>query len=113
MSYQPVDHVLRTVEKAGANELSYEFYSFIFKKSWGELNDNCRRVLLGMRQFEGNPTADALSYTVNISGDIFYTAATILVQRSLLNVVVGVSDARYSLHPLTRYFINADIAAGW
>jgi hypothetical protein len=113
MSYQPVDHVLRTVEKAGASELSYEFYSFIFKKSWSELNDNCRKVLMGMRQFEGNPTADALSYTVNMSEDIFYAAATIVVQRSLLNVVVGVREARYSLHPLTRYFINADIAASW
>jgi hypothetical protein len=113
MSYQPVERVLGIVEKAGASELSYEFYSFIFKKSWGELNDDCRKVLVGMRHFEGNPTADALSYTVGMGDETFYAAATILVQRSLLNVAVGSREARYSLHPLTRYFINADIAAGW
>ncbi len=113
MSYQPIDLVLGTIEKAGANELSYEFYSFIFKKSWNELDDRCRRVLVAMRHFEGNPMADAVRYTVEMDEATFYSAATVLVQRSLLNVVVSAKDARYSLHPLTRYFINADIAAGW
>ena len=113
MSYQPVGHVLATVEKAGASEVSYEFYSFIFKKSWSELSDDCRQVLVGMRHFEGNPTGDSLIYTVSMGEDAFYAAATTLAQRSLLNVVVGSKEARYSLHPLTRYFINADIAAGW
>jgi hypothetical protein len=113
MSYQPVKHVLGTLEQAGASKVSYEFYSFIFKKSWSELNDDCRTILVGMRLFEANPTADTLSYSVNMSEDVFYAAATILVQRSLLNVAVDPREARYSLHPLTRYFINADIVAGW
>lgn len=113
MSYQPIGLVLGTIEKAGANELSYEFYSFIFKKSWNELNDRCRRVLVAMRHFEGSPIADAVRYTVDMDEATFYSAATVLVQRSLLSVVVSAKDARYSLHPLTRYFINADIAAGW
>jgi len=66
-----------------------------------------------MRHFEGNPTADAVRHTVDMSEDVFYSAATILVQRSLLSVAVNTMEARYSLHPLTRYFINTDIAAGW
>jgi hypothetical protein len=113
MNYQPVDHVLKVIEKAGINELSYGFYSFIFRKCWDELDARSRRVLVAMRHFEGNPTADAVRHTVDMGEEVFYPAATVLVQRSLLNVAVDARQARYSLHPLTRYFINTDIASGW
>jgi hypothetical protein len=114
MYYQPVDYVLKVIEKAGINKISYDFYSFIFRKSWDELDAGSRRLLVAMRYFEGNPTADAVQHTVGMDEDTFYSVATVLIQRSLLNVaVVDGKEARYSLHPLTRYFINTDIAAGW
>jgi hypothetical protein len=113
MQYQPADHVLRLIEKAGLNNLSYEFYSFIFMKSWKELDVRSRKLLVAMLQFEGNPTADLLRSTSGMGEDIFYSAATELVQRSLLSVVIRAQKARYSMHPLTRYFISTDIAAKW
>lgn len=113
MYYQPVSNILRVIEEAGINKLSYEFYSFLFKRCWSDLNGQSRKILVAMRRFVGAPTADALRHTVDMSEDSFYSAATVLVQRSLLSVEVGGQEARYSLHPLTRYFINTDIAAGW
>jgi hypothetical protein len=113
MYYQPVDSILRVIEEAGINKLSYDFYSFLFRRCWGDLNAQSRKVLVAMRRFMGTPTAGALRHTVDMGEDSFYSAAAVLVQRSLLSVEVGAREARYSLHPLTRYFINTDIAAGW
>jgi hypothetical protein len=113
MYYQPVNSILRVIEEAGITKLSYEFYSFIFRRCWSDLDSQSRKVLVAMRRFLGAPTADALRHTVDMSENIFYSAATVLVQRSLLSVEVDSQEARYSLHPLTRYFINTDIAAGW
>jgi NB-ARC domain len=41
MDYQPVDQVLRVIEEAGFNDLSYEFYSFLFRRTWDELDGAC------------------------------------------------------------------------
>lgn len=112
MDYQPVDQVLRVIEEAGFNDLSYEFYSFVFRRTWNELAAPARKVLVAMRHFEGKPTAEAIEYTVDMTDDEFYPAATMLVRRSMLAVALG-SEVRYSLHPLTRYFVNTDIASRW
>jgi len=113
MFYQPVEQVLKVLENAGFNHLSYEFYSFIFQKCWNELDGAARRILVAMRHFEGSPTAEALRYTVDMKDDAFYSAATTLVRRSLLSVSMEHQQARYSMHPLTKYFLNTDIAASW
>jgi hypothetical protein len=113
MLYQPVEYTLRTIEKAGINKASYEFYSYIYKNSWSELDGPSRKVLLAMQNFESNPTAEGLLFTADMQEDDFYTAVADLIRRSLVNFIAGPSEAQYSLHPLTRYFINTDIAAGW
>ncbi|MFD6968531.1 NB-ARC domain-containing protein [Streptomyces sp. NPDC059979] len=112
MDYQPVEQVLRVVEEAGFNDLSYAFYSFLFRRIWDELDGPARKVLVAMRHFEGNPTASAIQHTANVIDDEFYPATARLGQRSMLVMTRG-REARYSLHPLTRYFINTDIVARW
>ncbi|WP_406164563.1 NB-ARC domain-containing protein [Streptomyces sp. NBC_00996] len=112
MDYQPVEQVLRVVEEAGFNNLSYEFYSFLFRRIWDELDGPARKVLVAMRHFEGNPTASAIQHTANVIDDEFYSATARLGQRSML-AMMGGREVRYSLHPLTRYFINTDIVARW
>jgi hypothetical protein len=66
-----------------------------------------------MQNFESNPTAEGLLFTADMQEDDFYSAVAGLIRRSLVNFIAGPSEAQYSLHPLTRYFINTDIAAGW
>lgn len=112
MDYQPVEQVLRVVEEAGFNDLSYAFYSFLFRRIWDELDGPARKVLVAMRHFEGNPTASAIQHTANVIDDEFYPATARLGQRSMLAMTRG-REARYSLHPLTRYFVNTDIVARW
>ncbi|GGO59382.1 ATP-binding protein [Streptomyces lasiicapitis] len=112
MDYQPVEQVLRVIEEAGFNDLSYAFYSFLFRRIWDELDGPARKVLVAMRHFEGNPTASAIQHTANVIDDEFYPATARLGQRSMLVMTRG-REARYSLHPLTRYFINTDIVARW
>ena len=112
MDYQPVSQVLRVIEEAGFNDLSYEFYSFLFRRTWDELDGAARKVLVAMRHFEGRPTAAAIQATARMTDNEFYPAIARLGQRSMLAMTVG-NKARYSLHPLTRYFINTDIVARW
>lgn len=112
MDYQPVEQVLRVIEEAGFNDLSYEFYSFLFRRTWDELGSSARKVLVAMRHFEGNPTAAAIQQTADMTDDEFYPAAARLGQRSMLAMTTD-REPRYSLHPLTRYFINTDIVARW
>lgn len=112
MDYQPVEQVLRVVEEAGFNNLSYEFYSFLFRRIWDGLDSASRKVLIAMRYFEGNPTVSALQYTADMVDDEFYSAVAKLGQRSMITMEMD-HEARYSLHPLTRYFINTDIVARW
>ncbi|MEY9934420.1 hypothetical protein ABH926_009088 [Catenulispora sp. GP43] len=112
MDYEPIEQVLRVVEEAGFNDLSYEFYSFMFRRTWKELDGPARKVLVAMRLFEGNPTAGAVKYTADMADQEFYRAAAMLVRRSMLSLVGG-QDERYTLHPLTRYFISTDVASRW
>ncbi|MEU5001514.1 NB-ARC domain-containing protein [Streptomyces sp. NPDC021622] len=112
MDHRPVEQVLRVVEEAGFTDLSYAFYSFLFRRIWDELDGPARKVLVAMRHFEGNPTASAIQHTANVIDDEFYPATARLGQRSMLAMTRG-REARYSLHPLTRYFINTDIVARW
>ncbi|MFI1176696.1 NB-ARC domain-containing protein [Streptomyces melanogenes] len=113
MDYQPVEQVLRVIEEAGFNSLSYAFYSFLFRRIWHELDDAARKVLVAMRHFEGNPTASAIQHTADMVDADFYPAIARLGQRSMLTMASGGRESRYSLHPLTRYFINTDIVARW
>jgi hypothetical protein len=112
MDYQPVKQVLRVIEEAGFNDLSYEFYSFLFRRTWDHLDGPARKVLVAMRHFEGRPTAAAIQHTANMIDDEFYPAAAKLGQRSMVTMTTD-REARYSLHPLTRYFINTDIVKRW
>ena len=74
MDYQPVDQVLRVIEEAGFNDLSYEFYSFLFRRTWDELDGAARKVLVAMRHFEGRPTAAAIQATAEMTDNEFYPA---------------------------------------
>lgn len=112
MDYQPVGQVLRIIEEAGYNEVSYGFYSFVFRRTWSGLDLSARKVLVGMRHFEGSPTALAIMATVGMGDDEFYRAVSVLGRRSMIDMIVG-HEVRYSLHPLTRYFVNTDIAERW
>jgi SEFIR domain/NB-ARC domain len=112
MDYQPVEQVLRVIEEAGFNDLSYEFYSFLFQRTWGELDGAARKVLVAMRHFDGPPTAGAIQATAGMTDNEFYPAIAKLGQRSMLAMTTG-SETRYSLHPLTKNFINTDIVSRW
>lgn len=112
MDYQPVEQVLRVIEEAGFNDLSYEFYSFLFQRTWEELDGVARKVLIAMRHFDGHPTAGAIQATAAMTDNEFYPAIAKLGQRSMLAMTTG-SETRYSLHPLTKNFINTDIVSQW
>jgi len=65
-----------------------------------------------MRHFDGRPTAGAIQATADMSDNEFYPAIAKLGQRSMLAMATG-SETRYSLHPLTKNFINTDIVSRW
>jgi NB-ARC domain len=112
MEYQPVEQVLRLISEAGFNDLSYEFYSFLYRRTWSDLDGLSRKVLIAMRHFEGSPRATAIQAVADIADEQFYPAIATLAQRSMLAMTTD-REARYSLHPLTKYFINNDIVAQW
>ncbi len=115
VSRQPLDTVLDNLEHASAIGQDYEFYRFIYQKSWEMLDKNARMVLVAMSIFP--PVTGAVASKVKtlslIAPDEFNQAIDQLVMLSLVDIVGFAGKERFALHPLTQYFIKSDITNEW
>ncbi len=115
MSRQPVEVVLKALQKAAFKGQDYEFYRFVYRHSWEILDTNARMALVDMSVFPpitGGAVADAQAVS-QVDPSIFWTAMDQLVSLSLVDKTGAAGQERYSLHPLTQYFIRSDITKEW
>lgn len=115
MSRLPMDVVLSTLKQASLRGQAYEFYRFIYWYSWEMLDDNARGLLVDMSVFPpitGGAVADVQAVS-QVEPSAFWTAMDQLVTMSLVDKIGATNRERFALHPLTYYFILADITEEW
>lgn len=79
------------------------------------LDLQARQVLVSMSVFDQTigSTATALQQVSQVESGIMQQVVNQLSLLSLIEVAGGLNERRYTLHPLTHYFILSDIVKKW
>jgi hypothetical protein len=115
VSRLPLDQVLHNLKTANFAGPNYDFYRFIFKHSWDLLEEETRKVLVSMSVFDlaNGSTEQALRQVSQVETEAVQPALDQLILLSLVDVLGDLEERRYTLHPLTNYFILSDIVKKW
>lgn len=115
VSRWPLEQVLNNLKAAQFAGPSYDFYRFIFKQSWDMLAREAQQVLVSMAVFDlTNGSSDtALRQVSRVEPEAVQQALDQLILLSLVDVLGDLAARRYTLHPLTHYFILSDIVKKW
>jgi hypothetical protein len=111
----PLDRVLHNLKAANFAGPNYDFYRFIFKHSWDMLAVEAQKVLVSMSVFDlaNGSTAQALRQVSELTSEPVQLALDQLILLSLVDALGNLAERRYTLHPLTHYFIMSDIVKKW
>lgn len=104
---QSILYDLRQARSHAATNL----YTYIYHKAWAKLDPLGRRALLVMPL--GSPLGDDLEYLAEVGDldrDELRMALNQLVTLNLVDARGGLNDRRYSIHNLTRTFLEEQIA---
>jgi hypothetical protein len=117
MSEQPMYKVMESFRKVSFQSQDYEFYRFLFKRSWDMLSSDAKKVLIAMSCF-ALTIGGTWEAVRDISGmkeaePALHSAMRQLVLMSLIDPVGDINQRRYVIHPLTNYFILSDIVKEW
>lgn len=86
-------------------------YTYIYQKAWAKLDALARQALLVMPL--GSPLGDDLEYLAEVGDldrDELRMALNQLVTLNLVDAQGGLNDRRYSIHNLTRTFLEHQVA---
>lgn len=86
-------------------------YTFIYRKAWEHLDPLSRHALLIMPL--GNPAGEEIEYLAEVGDlavDELRTALSKLVTLNLVDARGGLQERRYSIHSLTRTFLQQQVA---
>lgn len=88
-------------------------YTYIYRQAWLRLNERGQELLMAMLHV--NEQGEELSFIADVSGmtvgDV-RTAMNHLVRLNLADARGGLNQRRYSIHPLTRSFLQGQVL-GW
>jgi len=103
-----IDAVLTRLRSAKDEE---EIYRFIYMDLWTKLSNHARQVLVAMPAFASSVNTQMLQSVSGMSGSTFEAAIMELSEKSLLEStgLEGSNKVRYSIHALTRNFLNGDL----
>lgn len=104
---QSILYDLRQARSSTATNL----YTYIYQKAWAKLDPLARRALLIMPL--GSPLGDDLDYLAEVGDlerDELRMALNQLVSLNLVDARGGLNDRRYSIHNLTRTFLEEQVA---
>lgn len=102
--------ILYDLHQARSNTAS-NLYTYIYQKAWAKLDSLVRRALLIMPL--GSPLGDDLDYLAEVGDldrDELRMALNQLVSLNLVDARGGLNDRRYSIHNLTRTFLEEQVA---
>jgi transcriptional regulator with XRE-family HTH domain len=110
-----MEEILRQLIEAKYGEQNYPFYRFIYYHAWQMLNDDAKRVLVGMSYMSLTHGAyfEELLETVRFDSSAVMKALADVVARCLIEKSITVVAERFVLHPLTQYFVKSDIRSQW
>lgn len=85
-------------------------YTYIYRRAWEQLDEQSKQVLavMPLARVDG----DSLDYIVQISQMERYavrTALDVLAQQQLVNIHGNLNERRYSIHGLTRTFLQEQV----
>lgn len=115
LSRQPLISVLQSLRQASAKGQDYEFYRFVYWHSWNLLGETSQMALVDLSVFPpivGGAIMDVEAVS-QLQTDTFWSAMDQLVTMSLADKTGSLGQERFALHPLTHYFILADITEEW
>jgi hypothetical protein len=115
VSRWPLEQVLDNLKAAKFAGPNYDFYRFIFKQSWHLLAAEAQQVLVSMAVFDlaNGSSEPALRQVSRVEPEAVQQALDQLILLSLVDVLGDLAARRYTLHPLTHYFILSDIVKKW
>ena len=119
LGHLPVGTVLRQLREVqvmsgkGSDEDYRRFYKFVFMQSWRLLSEDAQRLLIALSHFVPNVggTYEAIKATSRLSDREVDRCIDSLWRLSFLEIgqTPAIAERRYYLHPLTQYFVLADI----
>jgi hypothetical protein len=115
VSRWPLAQVLDNLKAARFAGPNYDFYRFIFKHSWDILTAEAQKLLVSMSVFDlaSGSSETALRQVSRVEPEAVQPALDQLILLSLVDVLGDLAARRYTLHPLTHYFILSDIVRKW
>jgi hypothetical protein len=107
-----IDEELQRLEKAENEEI---LYRFIYFDLWSTLTIPSQKTLVAIPAFAASVPRFLLQPVARVTDDEFEPAADDLVRKSLVERTdhEDIQKRRYSVHQLTRHFVNSDLRAIW
>jgi hypothetical protein len=101
--------VLRSLRQARG-----EIYNFIYLDSWRRLSPPAKNLLLYLGQAPASvPHEELLNVPIGTGPDDLLVGMQELIRLSLVNVTQGAGKKRYTVHQLTRHFVNGELPELW
>jgi hypothetical protein len=99
----PLSQVLESLRQANAQSVN-ELYTYIFWQAWRTLSPQAQQVLLTMPLAQAGSLEQLASLAELPAGDLGQALAE-LARLSLVEVVGGLEERRYTIHRLTETFL--------
>jgi hypothetical protein len=111
----PLTDVLKLLKDANFNGPTYDFYKFIFHRTWEILEINSKILLVSMSAFSPNKgiPKDVIQKVSSLELEPFNISLEQLVKTSLVDPSGTIKLRLYSLHQLTHNFVLSDILEQW
>jgi NB-ARC domain len=115
MTRQPLEEVLGALEQASFEGQNYEFYRYVYQRSWAMLDIGSKKALVSMAIFPPvtGGSVEHVREIVGMDSSDFVTAMGRLVMLSLVDKIGSAGRERFALHHLTQYFVRSDIVKKW
>jgi hypothetical protein len=105
----PFDQVLADLAESRPGPIE-DLYRFIYLESWRSLSDNAQVLLQAMPLVaETGALTEQMTAISGLKEELFWSAVTELVSRSLLEVRGTLHERRYGIHRLTETFLRIEI----
>lgn len=107
-----IDEEVFRLENAENEEL---LYRYIYFDLWSTLAIPAQKMMVAIPAFASSVPRFLLQPVARVTDDQFETAADELIKKSLVERIdhEDILKRRYSVHQLTRHFINSDLKKVW
>jgi len=111
-TYHALTTVLEDIQLARGKTVQ-ELYSYLYRWAWNNLSEQSQKILLAMPLLppEGGDYEQIIAIT-DMDDNIVHDALEKLISQSLVDVVPGLEQSTYTVHGLTRTFLQEQ-AAQW